>query len=1499
MSVLTDDDDGEQLGDYWTGATQITYWRSCFEDILTFNNAHPVGEAAAAAAASGEQGGSIPCSLDNLPPAISLQAWVISKTGPHGHLCKDTKVKVTLGDLVTEVDITLQDRLSTLITTLTPPKPSHSSIFQPLVGLDSQFGFREAMEDVMQSNNAVEFDLSCHHATARIRFPIPDLRPPNQHAPREWWGRNLHKESLLLEIEELCVLRYISPEQPASSPDSVQLMCNKLEVYFQEDFTKIPRLFGSIMQGAGDEGENFNRPRVVVKWFPLVGMSLVDRQDELDMDQSLGELGTLEDADFSRPGSTPFAPKKVLHSGTKAFDTDDHEGFEGRFEVGRLAGVGVCPGSKEETVKFMDVSTANTSLLVEVTAPKVLLVLHNKQFLELLYNRINNDLLLWQPQSPSSPEAFASGQSLNIQPQYLQQDMLRSFYDMNDSDSEEELCSTSVHPTRQSLGVRQPSDLCLSLTVGEGKVFACVPLKEEDGKVREGYHGELALLAREATLFVSVGHEGNPDLRYVTINLNRAHLLHAGRVKNSRPLVTMEHLDSLTFECKGHLEHLRSTIVRSEPTVPVAPLLDVGTGDMSEDMVAVAIRIKVDNFNNNKYFCVAAGVRGATLRHEKHLAGEGWTQQVMELVDLADYPIEGYVMPEVLTDLDIGLTGCTVDYRPKNLEVISLRSLLTVQQFCLAVNLNTETKYTTLKLVFEEVNLWLSDKTFTEVNVDRDYLCMGRVDLLELGLRFGQASEKGSKTLLWFGNNRAEFRFCSDPCVCGSKTLLWFGNNQAEFRFCSDSCAAFVQLLDHFINDRDLVPAQDTGPLQAEDLLNLNLDDRTEAQNLHVEKSIADALEEQRTSASPTDSPEREDGRPFYFMPSERSPSQRSSSPAASSDRMFGCDSPPLMTASTEDEEDDFTIINGPGIGITPKDGKPVVRFYASPEDFPNLGTLPKAETNSCVGDLKTPPGWPVPEFKCVLRKLNLDICIYDGYDFGTNKGGKDDRKKKQEEALWRGSTEGKKKGKVPMLPGRKWRGGVNRQEDIMVKLSIYKFRLQYERYSEMEEKSRRLVVVARRVEVEDCLNMSPFRKFLYWPSYNVSHDGSNMVRLKMVWERPDDRYSTEEVSVRLTLQSIKCHINQNTMLFMQRFFTNLGEDSCSEQAPSAQRDPSPSPSHTPRRKKSVSAERAPIFKTAGGGPRKVVRVTEDDSLIYFGDQPPVKPEVAPPTLPDRPPRIDVEPEDNPVFFKSFIMTRDTVVTIDYTGTGAGISATDIKTMASTAIQGVLRLENVPLTLKQVELHRGYKGVSKLLEAMLKEWEYDITHRQMTSVVGGIGPFSVFKTFIQGLLDFIRMPVEQYQKDGRVWRGLQKGALSLKTATQTAFLDLLKKLIDSLMACSSLCFDVLSSSKNPNRIRELSKTPKDLREGMSGAVQVFREGISGTLRDLVRDASQQREQKGLPGAVGYLVKNMPAAVCVMPVQVLSAGANQCVTGIRHEVRPDLLKEAEEKYKEMN
>ena len=69
---------------------------------------------------------------------------------------------------------------------------------------------------------------------------------------------------------------------------------------------------------------------------------------------------------------------------------------------------------------------------------------------------------------------------------------------------------------------------------------------------------------------------------------------------NKNPLVTMKDLESLGSDNAG-FHYMTERIYRSEKTVPVLPFQEVGTDSyFSEDMVAVAVKVKVDETTDLK-----------------------------------------------------------------------------------------------------------------------------------------------------------------------------------------------------------------------------------------------------------------------------------------------------------------------------------------------------------------------------------------------------------------------------------------------------------------------------------------------------------------------------------------------------------------------------------------------------------------------------------------------------------------------------------------------------------------------------------------------------------------------------------------------------------------------------------------------------------------------------------------------------------------------------------
>lgn len=102
-------------------------------------------------------------------------------------------------------------------------------------------------------------------------------------------------------------------------------------------------------------------------------------------------------------------------------------------------------------------------------------------------------------------------------------------------------------------------------------------------------------------------------------------------------------------------------------------------------------------------------------------------------------------------------------------------------------------------------------------------------------------------------------------------------------------------------------------------------------------------------------------------------------------------------------------------------------------------------------------------------------------------------------------------------------------------------------------------------------------------------------------------------------------------------------------------------------------------------------------------------------------------------------------------------------------------------------------GFDKLLTYVTQEWLQDIKKHQLPSLLGGVGPMYSFVRLIQGIRDLVQLPIEQYQKDGRIVRGLQRGANSFTTSTAMAALEIATRIVN-LIQVSKISKIVLKKS---------------------------------------------------------------------------------------------------------
>ncbi|KAF0039814.1 hypothetical protein F2P81_008049 [Scophthalmus maximus] len=968
----------------------------------------------------------------------------------------------------------------------------------------------------------------------------------------------------------------------------------------------------------------------------------------------------------------------------------------------------VIPADPEEMRQFQAQCVAQCQCAVDINLPLAYILLPSKQAFQSIYNRINNDLLMWEPPPPPLPSARSPDHSRHRRDEFQ---LCKSAFRL-DSDSEED---------------EPPFYL------------AC----ESDGK----------------TLQSAPRPNHNLSLLSLTVIIGKGRL--QARTDRKR-------LEIPSFAPPKHLD---PTIY---PTEVGVSSVSGREGDLQ--MLSTAIKVTLDLQRNVKEFLVALRLQGATMRHYMAQSSQSWHEQLVDFLDVIDDPILGYTAPAVITVLHTHLTTCAVDYRPLYLP---LRVLFTAESFSLSSNIIVDTATFHLRFILDDSALYLSDKCETDtVDLRRDYVCVLDIDLLELAITTWKGSDTGKLTQPLF-----ELR-CS--------------NNVVHLHTCADSCAALVNMLQYLVSQGDLhPPPRHASPTEIAgqklplsecpaSVLPCPPAETAEINQYDLADALIDTEKSHREESLDPGSPSMRRGSPVsvYLFPGEapkRSPSVLQEEEEEEEDSELDG----LVATATEaqadvmseegsdgsTDNDDFCILEAPGMGIPPRDGEPVVTVLSQGPIRVKDSHFSRPRGSSDL--LRAPSRFPVPQSRVVLREISVVWHLYGGKDFG----GKPMSIHAQQANRGRSVPAG-----VRMSPSRsvgasrpqnswRWAGGSGRQHTLLMEIQLTKVSFQHESYPlavagpdgegsvaaivgvgpGSEQPLSRQVFIVQELEVRDRLASSQMNKFLYLHTSESMprRAHSNMLTMKALQLCPESGLGGPECCLRVSLLPLRLNIDQDALFFLKDYFSNLA----SSVNPYLPVDPATEVKADPSQKVSDEAEVA-----AGLGPDLTASVEttySEQSSSSAGSS---------------------SSSDQPIYFREFRFTSEVPIWLDYHG-------------------------------KHV-----------VIEQATAETVYDIL-----SPTPPLNRFTI--------------------TEGR------------------------------------------ATSSRPRRAAQ----PADLREGVAKAYDTVREGVIDTAQTLCDVASRGHEQKGLPGAVGGVLRQIPPTV-VRPLIVASEATSNLLGGMRNQIKPDARKE---------
>ncbi|KAJ1562348.1 autophagy- protein 2 [Cladochytrium tenue] len=240
-------------------------------------------------------------------------------------------------------------------------------------------------------------------------------------------------------------------------------------------------------------------------------------------------------------------------------------------------------------------------------------------------------------------------------------------------------------------------------------------------------------------------------------------------------------------------------------------------------------------------------------------------------------------------------------------------------------------------------------------------------------------------------------------------------------------------------------------------------------------------------------------------------------------------------------------------------------------------------------------------------------------------------------------------------------------------------------------------------------------------------------------------------------------------------------------------------------------------------------------------------------------------------------------------------------------------LDGAEMTLRDVRLS-GVKGWSRLGELVVGKWLPYIRSTQVPRVVSGVSGVRSIVNLGSGIANLVLLPIEQYRRDGRIVRGLQKGARSFaRTATMETLrlgtrmavgTQVLLEQADALLTGGSGSESPLSAAAaeaqaasagrdGSGGTSKLSQQPRDLREGVGAGYRSVARGLGSAARTILAVPTEVRQSQGSAQAV--VIRAVPVAI-LKPMIGATELVSQTLMGLQNSLDPAQRLQMEDKYK---
>lgn len=245
---------------------------------------------------------------------------------------------------------------------------------------------------------------------------------------------------------------------------------------------------------------------------------------------------------------------------------------------------------------------------------------------------------------------------------------------------------------------------------------------------------------------------------------------------------------------------------------------------------------------------------------------------------------------------------------------------------------------------------------------------------------------------------------------------------------------------------------------------------------------------------------------------------------------------------------------------------------------------------------------------------------------------------------------------------------------------------------------------------------------------------------------------------------------------------------------------------------------------------------------------------------------------------------------VDYAGLRSG---------HTTEFMNFIVLEEARMVLRHVIIY-GVSGFDRLGKTLNDIWMPDVRNNQLPGVIAGLAPVRSLVNIGSGFRDLVEIPLKEYQKDGRVFRSISKGAVAFARTTGTEIVKLGAKLaVGTQYALQGAEGLLAEPGHNPGAVpwddedldEEERKQISLYADQPTGVIQGLRGGYRSLTRDvnLARDAiiavpGEVMQSQG-PGGAARAVWRKAPTIIFRPAMGVTKVIGQTLMGATNTMDP--------------